>query len=127
MPGRWTSFELTTSALFAALVVSSCVHVPPSRRAGPRREAYLQRVRELPPSIADAIAKGHVIAGMDREQVKVVLGEPVKSTVFRSPERLTEVWIYPAVRLHQGQLHSDGGSLFRLVLVNGKLAVVEPF
>lgn len=127
MPEARIPWRAVAGALGVTLTMSACVHIPPSRRAGPRREAYLQRQRELPPAIADAIAKGHVVIGMDREQVKVVLGDPVKSTVFKSPDRLTEVWIYPAVRLHQGQLHADGGSLFRLVLIDGRLAVVEPF
>ncbi len=114
---------LITAAV--SLLASACVHVPSSRRAGPRREAYLRSQRELPPRIAEAIATGHVIVGMDRDQVKAVLGEPVKTTVFTTRDGVTEIWIYPAVRLHQGHMHADG-TLFRLVLTAGRLALIEP-
>lgn len=103
-----------------------CVHVPASRRSVPRREAYLRSQRELPPRIADAIATGHVVAGMDRDQVKAVLGEPIKRTVFTRRDGVTEIWIYPAVRLHQGHMHADG-TLYRLVLADGRLVLIEPF
>ena len=100
------------------------MHVPASRRAAPRRAAYLRSQRELPPRVAEAIAAGHVLIGMDRAQVQAVLGDPVRTTVFHTKERATEVWLYPAVRLHQGHMHA-GGTLYRLVFADGKLSVIE--
>ncbi len=64
---------------------------------------------------------------MDREQVRVVLGEAIRASAFRRTDgSLAEVWIYPANRLFQDQLNGHGSTLFRLVLVDGVLAVVEP-
>lgn len=103
---------------------TGCMHVPASRRAVPRREAYLRSQRELSPRVADAIAAGHVLIGMDRAQVQAVLGDPVRRTVFDTKGAATEVWIYPAVRLHQGHTHA-GGTLYRLVFVDGRLSVIE--
>lgn len=107
-------------------VTGACVHVPPSRGALARRDAYLLAHAELRPAIADAIAKGHVIGGMDREQVTAVLGEPVRKATFRRRDGLTVVWLYPAERLHQSQLQGDRATLFRLVFVNGVIVDVEP-
>ena len=115
------------AATWGAVVLSACVTVPPSQRAVPRREAYLRTHGELPPTIAEAIATGHLVVGMNREQVIAVAGQPVMSKSFNRDGRLTEVLIYPAHRLHQGHLRSDGGSLFRVVLVNGTVTVLEPF
>lgn len=72
-------------------VTVACVHVPPSRHASVRRNAYLAAHRELRPAIAEAIAKGHVIGGMDREQVTAVLGDPVRRTTFRRHDGVAEV------------------------------------
>jgi hypothetical protein len=115
------------AVMFAAVALSACASVPPSQRAAPRRDAYLRGHGELPPRIAEAIATGHLVVGMDREQVLAVAGQPVKSRTFKRDGRLTEVLIYPAFRLHQGHLRSDGGSLFRVVLVNGTVTYMEPF
>ena len=122
-----TLLLLSTEALLATTVLSACVRVPPSQRAVPRREAYLSRHRELPPRIAEAIATGHLVVGMDREQVVAVAGEPVRSTKFNRNDQSAEILIYPGHRLHQGHLRSDGGSLFRVVLVNGTVVHLEPF
>ena len=116
---------------FAAILplglACACVHVPASQRASVRRDAYLAAHRELPPSIAKAIIDGHVVGGMDRDQVKAVLGEPLKTSIFgRKDGTRTEVWIFPAVRLHQDRVGGEHGTLFRLVFIDGRLAVMEP-
>ncbi len=70
--------------------------------------------------MAAAIERGHVIIGMDQEQVTVVLGTAAKRTSFggRPP---VDVWIYPAARFHQDQLHAHGATLFRLLFRDGRL------
>lgn len=111
--------------LATSVFISGCVHVPLSARASFRREQYLSTHPELPPTILKAIQDGHVIAGMDREQVRAVLGTPLKTSVFPRDRRV-EIWIYPAHRLHQDQLRGDKAWVFRLVLVDGLLTIVEP-
>lgn len=81
------------------LSVIACVHVPPRGRQQYRRDQYFATQRELSPAIANAIETGHVVAGMDREQVWVVVGDPVKKSLF--PGAHTEVWLYPSARFHQ--------------------------
>ncbi len=117
---------LLSGAIVCVGMMTACVHVPPSRHASVRRNAYLATHRELRPSVAEAIAKGHVIGGMDREQVVVVIGEPVRKTTFRRTDGIAEVWLYPAVRLHQSQLTGDRATLFRVLLVDGKVIDAEP-
>lgn len=117
---------LHAAAIGCVTLATACAYVPPSRRAGVRRDAYLLAHAELRPAIGEAIAKGHVIGGMDREHVTVVLGEPVRKTTFRRDGGIAEMWLYPAERLHQSQLHGDRATLFRLVLVNGIVVDVEP-
>ena len=63
---------------------------------------------------------------MHRDEVKAALEDPVKRTVFRTKDGIAEVWIYPSIRLLQGHLRG-GGTLFRLVIVDGALALIEPF
>ncbi len=62
---------------------------------------------------------------MDEEQVRVVLGEPVRRTRF-TRRRTIEVWIYPGYTLHQDQMRGHGAQLFRLVFIEGALAIIEP-
>jgi len=106
--------------------LSGCVHVPPSGRAAVRLERYFSTPHELRPSIRDAMLKGHVIEGMDAEQVHVVLGDPIRKTRFGRDGDVVDVWLFPGHRFHQERLHGSASSLYRLVLVNGVLAVVEP-
>lgn len=118
---------LPSVACVCAVLVAACAHVPAADYAVVRRDAYLRSQVELPSAIARAIAEGHVITGMNRQQVTAVLGKPVKVTRFVRDQRVTEVWIYPAARLHQGTLRVDDGSLFRLVITDDRLLVIEPF
>ena len=106
-------------------VMMACAHVPPSAHASVRQERYFGEPRELTPSIADAIRRGHVIPGMNQDQVWVVLGDPVRKTTFQS-DRLIELWLYPGYKLHQDQLRADRADLFRLVFRDGILILVEP-
>lgn len=123
---RRAGTALVCAAVLASGVRSlACVYVPLRARAGARRMAYLEEKRELPPAIADAIDRGHVVPGMDPEQVWVVLGDPVRQTSYPGPP-VVEVWIYPVHRFHQDPVHSHGASLFRLVFLDGYLRVIEP-
>lgn len=88
-------------------------------------EQYLSTHQELPPSVLDAIRIGHVIRGMNREQVRVVLGVPVRTATY-SRDRDVEVWIYPGHRLHQDQMRGDKAWLFRLVFIDDVLSIIEP-
>jgi hypothetical protein len=89
-------------------------------------EQYFSQRRELLPSIRDAMIKGHVVAGMNAEQVRVVLGDPTRRTRFNRGGDAFDVWLFPGHRFHQEKLHGEGSTLYRLVLINGVLAIVEP-
>lgn len=106
------------------LVASGCASVPLRDRQQYRREQYFATRRELSPTITNAIETGHVVPGMDREQVWVVVGDPAKKSLF--PAARAEVWLYPSVKFHQDPAHSHGASSFRLVFVNGILQFIEP-
>ncbi len=106
--------------------LGGCAHVPPSGRAAVRLERYFSEPRELVPSLREAMLKGHIVEGMDAEQVRVVLGAPMRSTRFSRAGDVIDIWLFPGHRLHQERLHADGSTLYRLVLINGVLAVVEP-
>lgn len=116
----WT-LTIASPVLFDA----ACVHVPLRARASYRRAEYLESHRELPPRIADAIDRGHVVTGMDQEQVVVVLGQPLKRTSYGGAPP-AEVWLYPGHRFHQDQVRTHGATLFRLVFVDGRLLLFEP-
>ena len=112
-------------AVIVTVGTVACVHVPPETRPDARKTRYFATPRELPPAIAAAIERGHIILGMDREQVTIVLGTPVKRTVYPGLPS-SEVWLYRWARLHQDALRAHGATLFRLVFVDGLLAVAEP-
>ena len=111
-------------AMSVLLVTAACASVPLRERQQYRREQYFATHAELSPTIAQAIQTGHVVPGMDREQVWVVVGDPVKKSLF--PASKAEVWLYPTVKFHQDPAHSHGASSFRLVFVNGILLFIDP-
>lgn len=115
-----------TAPVVALLLTScvGCVHVRLEDRAAWRRQQYLQTNPELPPRIADAIQRGHVVLGMTEEQVRATLGAPSYVKVFQSPSQ-SSVWIYGGHLLHQDQLHTDSKSLFRIVFLNHRVVVIE--
>lgn len=110
-------------ALVAAILVTACVYVPLRGRAIVRQQEYFATHKEVSPAVARAIELGHVILGMDREQVVVVLGDPLRRIDYAGSPAV-EVWMYPGFRFHQDQSH--GASLYRLVFRAGRLALVEP-
>ena len=116
------SARVVTSAV-ALLLLASCVHVPLRGRQDFRRQQFFATHSEVSPAIAAAINTGHVIVGMDREQVWVVAGDPVRKSTFRGGA--VEVWLYPAVRFHQGA-YTHGAASLRLVFVDGRLDVIDP-
>lgn len=120
-PIRWI-------ALAAALATacSACMTVPRKGRAAARKADYFATPHELSAAVRDAIQRGHVIAGMDTQQVWVVLGDPAQKRHFVSAAAIVEVWLYPAHKLHQEQLRGDRAGLFRLVFRDGVLVLVEP-
>jgi hypothetical protein len=109
----------------SSLSAAGCAHVPLSARANFRRAEYFATHPELPSSIAAAIEVGHVIRGMDQEQVRVVLGEPVHKKSFKG-EPPVEVWLYRGHRLHQDPLRMHGVQLFRIVFLDGRAVVLDP-
>lgn len=102
-----------------------CAHLTPSQFASVRIGAYLAAHRETPAAIAGAMEAGHVVLGMDQRQVWVVLGDPVRRTTFGAGSSVN-LWLYPGYRLHQDQMHGHGAALFRLVFIDGRLALIEP-
>ena len=117
---RW----IVVTCAFMLPVCSACATVPLRAHAQYRREQYLAARPEVSTAVANAIATGHVITGMNQEQVWVVLGDAVRKAAFS--DKRVEVWLYPAVRFHQDPAHSHGASSFRLVFVDGVLRVIEP-
>ncbi len=112
-----------TAALVAAFALAGCVHVPLRERAAFRLAEYFEGHREVAPSVAEAMQRGHVTLGMDEAQVIAVLGEPVRRVQYGGP-RVPQVWIYRGYKLHQGYAH--GASLYRFVFLDGRLRVLEP-
>ena len=110
-------------ALIGLSAAAGCAHVPRSGYASARLVDYATP-RELTPAVARAIELGHVVEGMDREQVWVVFGEPIRKTRF-SGTGAPEVWIYPGHKLHQDPVRSHGVTLFRVVFIDGRVALVE--
>lgn len=107
-----------------ALTAVGCASVPRLARADLRRQQYLATHRGIPVDIALAIEAGHVSPGMDRDQVLAVLGQPVRTSAF--PRSHAEIWLYPASRLHQDQIHAHGAASFRLVFLDERLSMIEP-
>ncbi len=103
----------------------SCTHLPASAYASVRQARYFSENREVLPSIRKAIEQGHVVPGMDREQVWTVLGEPVRRTTFKR-EPVIEIWLYQGYKLHQDQMRADRAELFRAVFRDGILVILEP-
>ena len=110
--------------LMFVLTAGGCASAPRFARADLRRQQYLATHREVPVDIAVAINAGHVSLGMDRDQVRAVLGEPVRIAEFSRSH--AEIWLYPASRFHQDQMHSHGAESFRLVFLGERLSTIEP-
>lgn len=116
--------SLTRAVVSALLIVAiGCVRVPLRGRQDFRRQQFFATHREVSPAIADAVSTGHIIVGMTREEVWVVGGDPIRKSMFRGGG--VEVWLYPAIRFHQGP-HTHGADLFRLVFLGDRLTVIEP-
>ena len=113
--------------IFSLLVTTAvgCVHLPPSAYASVRQARYFSENKEVLPSIRKAIEQGHVVPGMDREQVWTVLGEPVRLRRFKG-EPVIEIWLYQGHKLHQDQMRADRADLFRAVFRDGILVILEP-
>ena len=111
------------AAAVALIFLMGCVPVPLRGRQDFRRQQFFATHPEVSPAIATAINTGHVIVGMDREQVWVVAGDPLRKSFFRGGA--VEVWLYPAVRFHQGA-YTHGAASLRLVFVDGLLRVIDP-
>ena len=110
--------------LIGLSAAAGCAHLPRSAYASARLMDYYAMPRELSPAVARAIQLGHVLEGMDREQVWVVFGEPLRKTRYSGPGA-PEVWIYPGHKFHQDPVRGHGVTLFRVVFVDGHVALVE--
>lgn len=123
----WRPSVLKPAAITALCLGSmiGCAHLPRERHASVRIGEYLAAHRELPPVISEAMETGHVVLGMDEPQVRVVLGDPARRTAFGTAP-VVDVWLYPGYRLHQDPMRSHGVQLFRLVFIDGRLALIEP-
>ena len=124
MVERMERRRYTHVLLILSLTAVGCVSVPHRARADLRRQQYLATHRGTPVDVAMAIEAGHVSPGMDRDQVLAVLGQPVRVAEFSRSH--IEIWLYPANRFHQDQLHSHGAGSFRLVFLDQRLSTIEP-
>jgi hypothetical protein len=102
-----------------------CVNLPRSAFASVRRAEYFASHGELPPGIRTAIENGHVLVGMDREQVIVVLGQPLRRALSKRNDN-AEAWIYRGYKLHQDPFHLQGAGLVRIIFLKGRVAMIEP-
>lgn len=116
---------VSAAALGANLWAYGCAPVTRFTDASVRMSAYFSTHQEIPPSVADAIKRGHVIAGMDREQIVVVLGPPLKHRDYGGHPSI-EVWLYQSYLFHQDAFRTHSASLFRLVFEDGYLKLIEP-
>lgn len=102
---------------------AGCAPLPRRVFASARQADYFATRRELTPEVRQAIEAGHLLIGMDMEQVWVVLGDPVRKT--RLANTGAEVWLYRGGRLHQDQIHTHGSESFRVVFVAKRVIVIE--
>lgn len=116
-------------ALRVAILLSVSLTVGPAE-AGERGTSqqqlrdYLSAHRDTTEAVAEAIHLGHVVPGMDREQVTAALGEPIR--VMRSSRNGVEHWLYRMETLHQEQLRGRGWSLVRITFMDGRVLLVDP-
>jgi hypothetical protein len=108
-----------------AAALWGCANLPRSAFATVRQADYFASHGELSPQIRTAIENGHVVVGMDREQVIVVLGQPTRRTLFKHDDRV-EAWLYLGHKLHQDTLHSPRAGLVRIIFLEGRVALIEP-
>ena len=120
---RWILFAAIGT--MSCLSAGGCAHAPLSTRASFRKAQYFATHPEVPSSIAAAIDAGHVIRGMDQEQVRTALGEPLHKKSFEGPPAV-EIWLYPGHKLHQDLLRTHGVRLVRIVFLDGRAVVLEP-
>ncbi len=111
--------------LFLAMAAGACVSLRRDEPFSVRYAEYLARRPETSPAVAEAMALGHVAAGMDPEQVVVVLGRPIERVSYGGTPPV-EVWLYPGHKLHQDHHRSGSATLFRAVFRDGRLAFIEP-
>lgn len=121
--GGWP--RIVILPLVLALAAGACVSLRRDDQFSVRYAEYLERRPEMSPAAAEAMAMGHVTAGMDREQVVVVLGRPIQRVSYGGIPPV-EVWLYPGHRLHQDHHRSVSATLFRAVFRDGRLALIEP-
>lgn len=113
----------TILCVLGFLTICGCTSVPRRRFISARQADYFASHREVSPAVAQAVESGHLLIGMDAEQVWVVLGDPAQKRRF--PDSGLEVWIYGPGRLHQDQLHSHGNESFRVVFIKNRLVLIE--
>ena len=123
---RWPASAAATLIVLASLAGQVCASVPRSRRAEARKADYFAVSREISDVDRSAIERGHVLPGMDAEQVWVVLGEPGWRRRFVSRTGSVDIWIYQGIRLHQDQMRATAHSTFRIVFVDGRVRLIEP-
>lgn len=108
-----------------ALTAAACASAPHLVGAPARRQQYLASHTGIPADLAAAIDVGHVSPGMNRDQVRAVLGQPLRITAFSRSH--AEIWMFPASRFHQDQMRSHGAASFRLVFIDDRLSMIESF
>lgn len=123
---RWPVYAAATLIVLSSLAGQACASVPRSRRAEARKADYFAVSREIGDVYRAAIERGHVLLGMDAEQVWVVLGDPVWRRHFISRAGSVDIWMYQGIRLHQDQMRATAHSTFRIVFIDGRVRLIEP-
>ena len=108
----------------AVFLVSGCaVHISRATPPGPQYTASVANPEELPPAVADALRRGHILLGMSTRQVLVALGPPVRRTRFDRTG--ADIWVYKAFQIYQ-QHHLFAGQDVRLVFIADRLVSIDP-
>ena len=124
-PSRFLRELALVALLFSLLIEARCVSASPRPSFRQRSIAYFAVHRDVLPDVIEAIKLGHVLPGMDRDQVWVVLGEPLQRKPSRASSRI-EQWLYPAYRIHQDHFRSQAAFLFKITFTDGRVTGIDP-
>ena len=117
--------ELRVATLLSLSLTIGCAEAGERATSQQRLRDYLGAHRDTTEAVAEAIRLGHVVPGMEREQVTAALGEPIR--VIRSSSRGgVEHWLYRMETLHQERLRGRGWSFARVTFLDDRVLLVDP-
>jgi outer membrane protein assembly factor BamE (lipoprotein component of BamABCDE complex) len=111
---------LPVATLLSLSLTVGCAEAGERATSQQRLRDYLGAHRDTTGAVAEAIRLGHVVPGMDREQVTAALGEPIR-VIRSSSQGGVEHWLYRMETLHQEQLRGRGWSFVRITFLDGRV------